>query len=47
MELEDEFDITIPLDQLAEVRTVRDLADTVIAVSGGRTASQRGRNSGD
>lgn len=47
MELEDEFDITIPLDQLAEVRTVRDLAGTVIAVSDGRTASQRGRNSGD
>jgi acyl carrier protein len=42
MELEDEFDVTIPLDQLAEVRTVRDLADTVIAVSNGRTTAQRG-----
>ena len=29
MELEDEFDITIPLDQIAEVRTVGDLANTV------------------
>ena len=30
-----------------EVRSVRDLADTVIAVSDGRTAGQHGRNSGD
>ena len=29
MELEDEFDITIPLDQIAEVRTVGDLANAV------------------
>ena len=33
MELEDEFDITIPLDQIAEVRTVGDLADAVEARS--------------
>jgi acyl carrier protein len=33
MELEDEFDITIPLDQIAEVRTVGDLADAVQARS--------------
>jgi len=42
MELEDEFDVTIPLDQLAEVRTVRDLADTVVAVSNGTEATHRG-----
>ena len=38
MELEDEFDITIPLDRIAEIRTVGDLADagpTLAAVSGG------------
>ena len=29
MELEDEFDITIPLDRIAEVRTVGDLANAV------------------
>ena len=29
MELEDEFDITIPLDRIAEVRTVGDLAKAV------------------
>ena len=29
MELEDEFDISVPLDQIAEVRTVGDLADVV------------------
>lgn len=33
MELEDEFDITIPLDQIAEVRTVGDLADAIRTVS--------------
>ena len=33
MELEDEFDITIPLDQIADVRTVGDLADAVEARS--------------
>jgi acyl carrier protein len=32
MELEDEFDITIPLDQTAEVRTVGDLANAVHAL---------------
>ena len=29
MELEDEFDISVPLDQIAEVRTVSDLAGVV------------------
>ena len=33
MELEDEFDITIPLDQIAEIRTVGDLADAVQTLS--------------
>ncbi len=32
MELEDEFDITIPLDRIAEVRTVGDLANAVQAM---------------
>ena len=35
MELEDEFDITIPLDQIAEVRTVGDLANAVRLMSRG------------
>ncbi|MDH3667453.1 MAG: phosphopantetheine-binding protein [Paracoccaceae bacterium] len=29
MELEDEFDISVPLDEIAEVRTVSDLAGVV------------------
>lgn len=29
MELEDKFDVSIPLNQLAEIRTVGDLADAV------------------
>ena len=33
MELEDEFEVTIPLDRIAEVRTVGDLADAVQALS--------------
>ena len=33
MELEDEFDITIPLDRIAEVRTIGDLADAVQTLS--------------
>ena len=32
MELEDEFDITIPLDRIAEVRSVGDLANAVKAM---------------
>ena len=43
MELEDEFDISIPLDRIAEVRTVGDLADAVYALSNGVTAAQAGR----
>jgi acyl carrier protein len=42
MELEDEFDITIPLDQIAEVRTVGDLADAVQARSRGNGAAAGG-----
>jgi len=38
MELEDEFDISIPLDQIAEVRTVGDLADAVHRLSNGKAA---------
>ncbi|MFQ5566188.1 MAG: acyl carrier protein [Paracoccaceae bacterium] len=33
MELEDEFDITIPLDRIADVRTVGELANTVQTLS--------------
>lgn len=35
MELEDEFDISIPLDRIAEVRTVADLAGAVEALARG------------
>ena len=35
MELEDEFDISIPLDRIAEVRTVADLANAVEALAKG------------
>ena len=38
MELEDDFDITIPLDRIAEVRTVGDLAHAVEALSRRRAA---------
>lgn len=38
MELEDEFDISIPLDQIAEVRTVGDLADAVRSLSNAKAA---------
>ena len=34
MELEDEFDISVPLDQIAEVRTVSDLAGVVSNLTG-------------
>lgn len=33
LELEDEFDISIPLDRLSEVRTVGDLTDAVRSLS--------------
>ncbi len=42
MELEDEFDITIPLDQIAEVRTVGDLANAVQARSRENGAAEGG-----
>lgn len=38
MELEDEFDISIPLDQIAEVRTVGDLVEAVRRLSDGKAA---------
>lgn len=34
LELEDEFDINIPLDRIAEVKTVADLAGAVRDLSG-------------
>jgi acyl carrier protein len=42
MELEDEFDITIPLDRIAEVRTVGDLAEAVEVLTGGQVAAHAG-----
>ncbi len=42
MELEDEFDITIPLDQIAEMRTVGDLANAVQTLSHVSAASHGG-----
>jgi len=40
MELEDEFDISIPLDRIAEVRTVADLAGAVEALAKGETLGE-------
>ena len=40
MELEDAFDITIPLDRIAEVRTVGDLVKAVQILSHGNAAAQ-------
>lgn len=34
MELEDRFDVSIPMNLVAEIRTVDDLADTVIRLYG-------------
>lgn len=31
LELEDELDVTIPLDRLADVSTIKDLADVIAA----------------
>jgi acyl carrier protein len=42
MELEDEFDITIPLDRIAEVRTVGDLAKAVQTMLHEGTGSREG-----
>ncbi len=42
MELEDEFDITIPLDHIAEMRTVGDLANTVQTLSHVNAATHGG-----
>lgn len=36
LEIEDEFDITVPLNALADVRTVRDLAQTILRLEGVR-----------
>jgi acyl carrier protein len=43
MELEDEFDISIPLDRIAEVRTVADLADAVEALAKDRNPGRDAR----
>jgi acyl carrier protein len=32
MELEDRFDVSIPMKQVAEIRTVDQLADTILAL---------------
>ena len=42
MELEDEFDITIPLDQITDVRTVGDLANAVRVMSHKHAGAQGG-----
>lgn len=36
MELEDRFDVTIPLNRVAEIHTVDQLTDAVLALRGGR-----------
>lgn len=46
MEIEDEFDITIPLDKIAEMRTVGDLADAVETLSLMNSGVNSGVNSG-
>ena len=46
MEIEDDFDITIPLDRIAEMRTVGDLADAVRSLSQVNTAIQGGPTRG-
>lgn len=33
MELEDRFDVSIPMNTVAEIRTVNELADTIIRLS--------------
>ena len=43
MEIEDEFDISIPLDRIAEVRTVGDLARAVEELAGGSVAAGGGQ----
>ncbi|MDG6095212.1 acyl carrier protein [Acetobacter sp. AN02] len=35
MDIEDTFDVSVPLDRLADVRTVDDLANAVIALKSG------------
>ncbi len=46
MEIEDDFDITIPLDRIAEMRTVGDLADAVRSLLQVNTAIQGGPTRG-
>jgi acyl carrier protein len=36
MELEDRFDVTVPLNRVAEIHTVDQLTDAVLALRGGR-----------
>ena len=46
MEIEDDFDITIPLDRMGEMRTIGDLADAVRSLSQVNTAIQGGPTRG-
>ena len=38
MTLEEKFDLSIPMDRIAEVETVRDLSETIRALSTGAAA---------
>ena len=38
MTLEEKFDLSIPMDRIAEVETVQDLSDTIRALSTGAAA---------
>jgi len=44
MELEDEFDISIPLDQIAEVETVADLVQAVQSLAVGNAIAHAGHS---
>lgn len=47
MEIEDEFDISIPLDRIAEVRTVADLTNAVEALAKGEEPAAQGAPRGE
>jgi acyl carrier protein len=36
MEIEDEFDLSVPLNLMADVQTVNDLADIILKIESGR-----------
>ena len=46
MTIEDKYDISIPMNLLADVRTVGELAMTIEQTIGGRAATSGGANSG-